>query len=130
EEGLKLEKQPGDPEVVRDVRRTVHTLKGDSAACGYNELSSLAHELEDALTPELAKQHGTKVAEVVLSAADVFQHMLNAYRANSAAPTGDRVLNSIHALVSKPSPSATEPASPVATASRVRSFEWTEYERM
>ena len=48
EEGLLLEQRPGDAEVVRQVRRTVHTLKGDSAACGYQELSSLAHELEDA----------------------------------------------------------------------------------
>ena len=56
EEGLELEKHAGDPEVVRSVRRTVHTLKGDSAACGYSELSSLAHELEDVLTPELAKR--------------------------------------------------------------------------
>ena len=39
EEGLELEKRPGDTEVVRGVRRTVHTLKGDSAACGYRELS-------------------------------------------------------------------------------------------
>ena len=46
EEGLELEKRPEDEEVLRQVRRTVHTLKGDSAACGYTELSELAHELE------------------------------------------------------------------------------------
>ncbi|MFZ0318796.1 MAG: Hpt domain-containing protein, partial [Candidatus Sulfotelmatobacter sp.] len=34
EESLKLEKNPGDEEIVRSIRRTVHTLKGDSAACG------------------------------------------------------------------------------------------------
>jgi two-component system chemotaxis sensor kinase CheA len=129
EEGLELEKHPGDPEVVRQVRRTVHTLKGDSAACGYTELSALAHELEDALTPELAKQQGTRVAEVVLNAADIFQHMLNAYRTNSPAPTGDRVLDAIHALISKPGPSLAEsPTS--APSARVQRFEWTEYEKM
>src|SRR3954453_22823466 len=55
EQGLELEKSPADPEVVRGIRRTVHTLKGDSAACGFRELSDLAHELEDVLNPELAK---------------------------------------------------------------------------
>lgn len=35
EEGLELEKRPQDEEILRCVRRTVHTLKGDSAACGY-----------------------------------------------------------------------------------------------
>ena len=41
DEALKLEKHPGDAEVVRSIRRTVHTLKGDAAACGFRELSEL-----------------------------------------------------------------------------------------
>ena len=52
EEALKLEKKPGDEEIVRVIRRTVHTLKGDSAACGLRELSELAHQFEDALSIE------------------------------------------------------------------------------
>jgi two-component system, chemotaxis family, sensor kinase CheA len=43
--GLKLEKQPGDEELIRSVRRAVHTLKGDSAACGFTKLSEISHEL-------------------------------------------------------------------------------------
>ena len=86
EEGLKMEQLPDDPEIVRSVRRTVHTLKGDSAACGYKELSDLAHQLEDALTPELAKAAQKRLAELVLAAADTFEVMLNAYRTNKAAP--------------------------------------------
>src|SRR6266446_7394217 len=49
EAGLDLEANPADEEVIRRVRRAVHTLKGDSAACGFHKLSELAHELEDAL---------------------------------------------------------------------------------
>ena len=49
DETLKLEKKPGDLETVRTIRRIVHTLKGDSAAVGYHELSELAHELEDVI---------------------------------------------------------------------------------
>src|SRR5512146_3540286 len=86
EEGLSLEKNPSDPEVVRNVRRTVHTLKGDSAACGYRELSELSHALEDVLTPEMAKQCGAQLAELVLSAADTFDAMLSAYRNNLQPP--------------------------------------------
>ena len=52
EGGLQLEMRPGDEEVLRSVRRVVHTLKGDSAACGFNKLSELAHEFEDVLTPQ------------------------------------------------------------------------------
>ena len=54
DEALKLEKNPNDTETVRSIRRVVHTLKGDAAACGFRELSELAHEFEDALAVETA----------------------------------------------------------------------------
>ena len=47
EGGLQLEAHPGDEEVLRSIRRAVHTLKGDAAACGFAKLSELAHGLED-----------------------------------------------------------------------------------
>ena len=55
EDALRLEKAPQEKEVVRSIRRTVHTLKGDAAACGFRELSDLAHMMEDArtITPSL-----------------------------------------------------------------------------
>ena len=49
EQAMQLEKSPGDAESIRSLRRTVHTLKGDAAACGFRELSELAHEFEDVL---------------------------------------------------------------------------------
>ncbi|HUR37353.1 MAG TPA: chemotaxis protein CheA [Terriglobales bacterium] len=127
EEGLLLEQRPGDAEVVREVRRTVHTLKGDSAACGYQELSSLAHELEDALTPELAQRQSTRIAEVVLSAADAFQMMLNAYRGNTPPPSGEEVRKSIHELLK--APTASDPVAAKAEK-RPAGFQWSEYEQM
>jgi len=87
EEALKLEKHPGDAEIVRSIRRTVHTLKGDAAACGYRELSESAHELEDALAVETASSH-TGLAEVAFTAADIFGPMLNAYRRRARRPSG------------------------------------------
>ena len=59
EEALKLEKRPGDAELVRGIRRIVHTLKGDAAACSFRELSNAAHDLEDALALESASSHGS-----------------------------------------------------------------------
>jgi two-component system chemotaxis sensor kinase CheA len=121
EQGLELEKNPGDAETVRAVRRTVHTLKGDSAACGYRELSELAHELEDALTPELAARAGRGLAEVVLGAADVFEAMLRAFRAGQPVPSGEPVCAAVRALIEgKPKPSPQASSAPV--------FSWSEYE--
>ena len=100
--GLALEEHPSDKESLRSVRRAVHTLKGDSAACGYRELSELAHELEDVLTPDLAKQHAGLIAEVVLTAADTFHEMLAAYRNNLQPPAGGSLREHIQRLLRKP----------------------------
>jgi chemotaxis protein histidine kinase CheA len=67
DEALKLEKQPGDVETVRSIRRVVHTLKGDAAACGFSELSECAHQLEDALSQESSAAHKS-LAEIAFAA--------------------------------------------------------------
>lgn len=122
EEGLKLEKQPGDAEIIRQVRRTVHTLKGDSAACGYQELSDLAHQLEDLLTPEIAERSQGTLAEAVLIAADTFSSMLSAYRGNLQPPSGEELRQQILSLTRKPSSSG-----PYKLQGR---FAWNEYEQI
>ncbi len=123
EAGLALEERPGDKESLRAVRRAVHTLKGDSAACGFRELSELAHELEDVLTPELALQHAGLIPEVVLAAADTFHEMLAAYRNNLQPPAGGALREHIQRLLTKPLAQPKEVA-------REAKFEWTEYERL
>ena len=124
EAGLALEGRPGDAESLRSVRRAVHTLKGDSAACGYRELSELAHDLEDVLSPELARENSGLIAEVVLTAADTFHEMLAAYRNNLQPPEGGALREHIHRLLRKPAAGRHEDVSAVAT------FAWTEYERL
>ena len=76
--GLELEANPDDPEVIRNVRRVVHTLKGDSAACGYQELSTLAHEMENTLAPQAVGDGQSLLVDVIFTAADTFQAMLGA----------------------------------------------------
>src|SRR5260370_6989878 len=87
ESGLELEARPADEEIIRSVRRVVHTLKGDSAACGFTRLSQVAHELEDVLTPQMGKLHGAKFASLVLVAADTFEPVLSADQRNPVPPT-------------------------------------------
>lgn len=127
EEGLRMEKAPSDPEIVRNIRRTVHTLKGDSAACGYKELSDLSHALEDVLTPEIAKRSGPKLAELVLGAADTFEAMLGAYRNKKKVPPSDGLRKMIEKIIN--------PAEPETRKTKSNSklnpkFAWTEYERL
>ncbi len=125
EAGLALEEHPEDKESLRSVRRAVHTLKGDSAACGYRELSELAHDLEDVLTPELVKEHAGLIPEVVLTAADTFHEMLAAYRNHLQPPAGAALREHIQKLLHR------APTAPARKASRTEvKFDWTEYERL
>src|SRR5271154_2685883 len=101
EESLKLENHPGDEEIVRSIRRTVHTLKGDSAACGLRELSELAHLFEDALSLDSSARHGA-VAEISFAAADVFTDMLAAYHGGGALPDAEPLRQRISELTAAP----------------------------
>ncbi|MFZ0817441.1 MAG: Hpt domain-containing protein, partial [Candidatus Sulfotelmatobacter sp.] len=101
EESLKLEKHPGDEEIVRSIRRTVHTLKGDSAACGLRELSELAHQFENALSLDTAASHAA-LAEIAFAAADVFGGMIAAYHAGRAMPATESLRKRITELTSAP----------------------------
>jgi two-component system, chemotaxis family, sensor kinase CheA len=123
EAGLALEERPSDGEQLRQVRRAVHTLKGDSAACGYRALSELAHDLEDVLTPELAQQNAGLIAEVILTAADTFHEMLAAFRNKLQPPAGGALREHIRKLLHKP---GSQPLNLAPEAS----FDWTEYERL
>ena len=44
-----LEREPGSRELLAEIFRTVHTLKGNSGALGYPKLESMAHAGENAL---------------------------------------------------------------------------------
>jgi two-component system, chemotaxis family, sensor kinase CheA len=126
EAGLELEARPADEEVIRRVRRAVHTLKGDSAACGYYKLSELAHELEDVLSPQVGQAAGPKFAEVVLEAADTFEAMLGAYQSGIDPPSADPLRAIIRGLLASPVAPTETVTAPTLTAR----FDWSEYEQL
>ncbi|MGH9496855.1 MAG: chemotaxis protein CheA [Candidatus Sulfotelmatobacter sp.] len=129
EEALKLEKNPGDEEIVRSIRRTVHTLKGDSAACGLRELSELAHQFEDALSLEGSASHAA-VAEIAFSAADVFTEMVGAYHNDAKLPSTKALSRKIQDLTAAPTSGKTKKANkaPGKAAKKSKTDLWTEYE--
>ncbi len=126
DEALKLEKHPGDSEIVRSIRRVVHTLKGDAAACGYRELSEVAHELEDALALESAAAH-TTLAEVAFTAADLFSAMLASYRKRSRLPSRDPLRKMVKKLTQAP---GSKPGARKKAAVTAKTLGWTEYEKL
>ena len=128
---LKLEKNPEDLEIVREIRRTVHTLKGDAAACSFRELSEIAHEFEDALAIEQIPA-GSSLAEVAFAAADAFNGMLAAYRKRKKPASPD----SLHKMIRKLADSAKDKSAKkngkkkAAVKTAAAETVWTEYEEV
>ena len=127
EAGLELEERPTDESVIRRVRRAVHTLKGDSAACGFHKLSELAHELEDVLSPQVAQSRGPQLAEVVLAAADSFEAMLAAYQRRIEPPAMEPLHAMIRGLLQASAPASQTQLAPQEVPAK---FAWSEYEQL
>jgi two-component system chemotaxis sensor kinase CheA len=134
DDALKLEKAPKDAETIRSIRRTVHTLKGDAAACGFQELSELAHMLEDALAADVVAATKVSLAELGFTAADTFGAILVAYRQESPLPETWPLKQMVQQLASgaeKRSGSGGRKSraakKPIAEAQQVV---WTEYEKL
>jgi two-component system chemotaxis sensor kinase CheA len=126
--GLRLEKHPADEELLRSLRRAIHTLKGDSAACGFQKLSEIAHEFEDVLSLQISQTQGAQLAEVVLSAVDTFENMLSAYQRQLEPPAPASLRALIHGLLESQDAKSLSTNSQVGTLPA--SFHWSEYERL
>ncbi|PYV95506.1 MAG: hypothetical protein DMG89_21370 [Acidobacteria bacterium] len=126
DEALKLEKNPADLECVRSIRRIVHTLKGDAAACGFRELSQTAHAMEDALALESIPLN--TIAEIAFTAADTFAVMLAAYQRNADVPSSESLQKMLRkaAQDSDSEKSSEQRASTMSTGPAI----WNEYEQL
>ncbi len=127
EEALRLEKTPDDAEIVRSIRRAIHTLKGDSAAVGFRELSQIAHELEDALAPEITTAApSAELVELVLSAADTFDGILAAYNGGLPLPS----VEPLRAAMAKLRPGAPGKPQVSLRAPSAPQVSWSEYQQI
>ncbi|HSF19057.1 MAG TPA: chemotaxis protein CheA [Vicinamibacteria bacterium] len=77
---LELERSQNIAGPLRALERTVHTIKGDSMALGFDRLSKLAHELEDLFRSLRGKTLvGRENVDQLLAAGDVMNQLLAAY---------------------------------------------------
>jgi two-component system, chemotaxis family, sensor kinase CheA len=130
DEAMQLEKSPSDAETARSLRRIVHTLKGDAAACGYRELSELSHEFEDVLT--LENVAAAAVPEIALRAADVFAALLEAYRKGTKLPSIQSLRADI-ARLAHPEPGSAGKVKVKGKARKsaaAKKSPWSEYEQL
>jgi two-component system chemotaxis sensor kinase CheA len=95
---LQLEKRPGDSELLDEVFRVSHTLKGMAGTMGFGKMAELTHQMEN-LLDEIRK----KKVEVDTSLVDILFECLDGLQAfaNQIAETGTEGSRDTSALVSR-----------------------------
>jgi two-component system, chemotaxis family, sensor kinase CheA len=87
EDIVQLEKESGDPELMQEIFRAAHTLKGSSAMIGHQRLSQTAHAMENVLDNVRKKilVVNPKIIDALLHGLDVMRQ-LRQELVNSDAP--------------------------------------------
>jgi two-component system chemotaxis sensor kinase CheA len=80
-----------DPELVNEIFRAVHTLKGLSGLFGASLMTGLSHELEDVLDDlRLGRvELSPRVLDVVFKACELYGRLLAAERGDAPEPASD-----------------------------------------
>jgi two-component system, chemotaxis family, sensor kinase CheA len=108
---MELERRGADPELVSQMFRDAHTLKGGAAVVGFSEVSEVVHELEQ-LLDQLRKgrlEVGAGVPDAVLGSVDGLRAMID------AAMTGRPVTDAagvVRAALAKAGTAPPEPSPP------------------
>ena len=113
---LKLEYAPNDLELVNDLFRPFHTIKGNAGVLGLRSIETFSHKLETLL--DLARSGAHRIAsaeiEVVLAAVDVLTTMVKDLPSRAAGqPVADqsaqceRILSAVDALIADETKSPT-----------------------
>ncbi|MCL1888950.1 MAG: chemotaxis protein CheA [Desulfovibrionaceae bacterium] len=118
---LELEKAPGNLDLINEIFRPMHSLKGASGFMGLNRMNVLAHRAEN-LLDEMRK--GTMVVtseimDVILSATDALRKMLDSLESsgNEGEVPTDSIIASLDAFLAGGGVAvASAPAAPAAPA--------------
>ncbi|WP_440895327.1 chemotaxis protein CheW [Amphibacillus sp. Q70] len=75
---LELEKNPENIEIVNEIFRSAHTLKGMSATMGYQDLADLTHNMENVL--DAVRNHkltlNADIVDIIFNAVDALESMI------------------------------------------------------
>lgn len=120
---LSLEKTPDDKEVIADIRRTMHTLKGECGVLSLHAAQQLCHEAESLIDAKV-DAGATIPIDPFLALLDWLKGYVTALSSNHSAHPADHrsILSAIQAAQGKavaasaPAPVATATPAPAPTA--------------
>ncbi|MBI4522674.1 MAG: chemotaxis protein CheA [Deltaproteobacteria bacterium] len=100
---LHLEESPGDPEILNRIFRCAHTLKGNGAMLGFDEVAHFTHALEDLLDRLRKGEMAVTpvVVDTLLESLDAVKQLIAAAKGNDEqdAEQCGKILQVIRALI-------------------------------
>lgn len=91
---LRLEQDPGNREIVEEIFRSLHTIKGGSSFLGFGSITELSHKLESILD-RLRRgrvEASSEIIDIILEGKDVLRELLENLAAGEAPSSeGGRV---------------------------------------
>ena len=122
---LALENNPGDPEIIREIARSAHTLKGSSKLMGFDDINVVAHQMEDLLIA--ARDEGMHLERAALNllfeGLDAISTLVDAAVAGETADIEidllcRRLEQALHAETSTDSPTEVTISSSIETSAK------------
>lgn len=124
---LKLEKNPGDGELLKSLMREAHTIKGSATMMGYKRISDIAHKMEDGLEKamkkdlELSSDHFNILLKCVDAIEPLLEDKVTWEDKGVSRPFADELCDEVDAVfsgkpISKPVKKTEERSKPAKTA--------------
>ncbi|MDD9952454.1 MAG: chemotaxis protein CheA [Zetaproteobacteria bacterium] len=98
EQILKLEESPNDIEIINEIFRSAHTLKGAAGMFGYRAIERIMHRMENYFD-QIAKgkqQVTGDATDVILQAMDILRVLIDAVR--QGKPSGEKTAPIVRVL--------------------------------
>lgn len=94
EEFIELEKERGNPEIIKSLFRTMHSLKGASGFFGFKSLEGIAHFAEDILGKirDGELEVTEEVVDILLRCLDEIKYIVAYLEEHKVEPVDDRIL--------------------------------------
>lgn len=98
---IALEGHPGDDAILKNIKRYIHTLKGDSNSIGLTSIGGLCHSMEDVLAAVIDSSgcNGRDAVDLLLECADAVNALLSESEAGGKGADTVKIIGKIEALL-------------------------------
>ncbi|OEG00421.1 chemotaxis protein CheA [Vulcanibacillus modesticaldus] len=132
EQMLLLERDINNLDIVNEIFRSAHTLKGTSATMGFNNMATLTHEMENLL--DLVRNHKMKVdsriIDTIFSSLDILDQMvISISNGGDDSLDATEMINSLRSISSGESAEGKDQNSSSALGNGREDFLFDEYDR-